>query len=155
MPIGPQTNYHTGFVVADLDEAVAAFSAPLGVRFTPISAADVVAIVGAERQELSMRYVYSIDEGHHIELIESIPGTPYECQPDQAIQFHHLGYWTSDTAGDGEYLEDTGFIRELGIAGEDASAPRIVYHRHAHGLRVELVDANVLSSMERYWAKLR
>jgi Glyoxalase/Bleomycin resistance protein/Dioxygenase superfamily len=155
MTFGPQTNYHTGFVVADLEEAVVAFAAPLSVRFMPITTADVAVVIGSERHELRIRFVYSIDEGHHVELIESIPGTTYECPPDQAVLFHHLGYWTSDVTGDGERLVESGFPSELAITPDGAPGPSIAYHRHAHGLRVELVDARALEAMERAWAKLR
>jgi hypothetical protein len=155
MTFGPQTNYHTAFVVSDLEATAAALGAPLAVRFTPITTADVGVIVGSEQRDLRLRYVYSIDDGHHIELIESVPGTPYECDPNHAMQFHHLGYWTSDVAGDGKDLAKYGFGRELAITGGSDSTPRLTYHCHPVGLRVELVDAAILETMERNWSNLR
>lgn len=153
MTFGLDRQFHVGFVVADLSEAMEALADALKVHWTPIQATVSDAWMKEGRRQIPIRWAYTA-EAPHIELIEEVQGTVWMA-PDGGGS-HHLGYWVDDLAATAQWLESHGFVNDLKGASDDHDGPhRMTYHRHRiTGLRLELVDASILPAMEALWASV-
>jgi hypothetical protein len=145
--------FHTGIVVDDLDAAMSVWGGALGLHWAPPKSASTPmecpsGVVGRE-----VRFTYSLEGPHHIELLEQIDAGPYLAVTGGRY-IHHLGYWTRDLAGQSQRLEELGFHRELSGLTADGRIDRAVYHRNplAPGMWVEVVDENLVADIEGWMA---
>jgi hypothetical protein len=146
---GLTDQFHTGFVVRDLEAAVEGLRGVFGVRWTAVQTAEFDAWTPNGRMRTGTRYVYSVEEPH-MELIEAREGTLWSATT--GFDLHHLGFWVDDLAAEAARLEKLGMIRELAGASGDRLDPHLLtYHRHETGLRIELVDRVLVPAMERLW----
>lgn len=156
MTFGPRTHYHTCFIVQDLPVAMEALASTFQVQWMPPQETEAEVWAGAERRLVPIRYVYSIDEGHYMELIQAVPGTIYELEVGKAAEFHHCGYSSDDIVTDVGLLEANGHILEVTMADEATPIPsRFAYVRHELGPRVELVTTEVVDRLESQLALYR
>lgn len=126
--------YHTGVVVADVDEAAGRLSAVGGYHWTKTLQYTVPVITVEGAVDISFTMAYSL-ESPHIELIQEIPGTLWVSAPRNAV--HHLGYWTDDVDATGKALEQSGYTLE---ARPNTDAPaNFAFYLDPLGIRVELV----------------
>jgi hypothetical protein len=136
--------YHTGIIVDSLDEAMRTYGEALGVHWAPPRTAETpmrcpTGVVGRK-----VRFTYSIEGPHHIELLEQIDPTPY--LPLTGGRFiHHLGYFARDLAGAADWLNTHGFVMELNGVTEAGAISRATFHRSplSPGIWVELVDQDL------------
>ena len=83
-------------------------------------------------------YALSTEGPHHVELVQSIPGTVWSVTaPGHA---HHLGYWVDDVASAAAELVRIGSEQVASVAMKDGRPPMCAYHRSRSGLYVEIVD---------------
>jgi hypothetical protein len=83
-------------------------------------------------------YALSTTGPHHVELVQSIPGTLWSVvAPGHA---HHLGYWVDDVPSAATELERLGSQQVAGVAVKDGRPPICTYHRSPSGLYLEIVD---------------
>jgi hypothetical protein len=134
--------YHTGVVVPDLDRAMADTAAFAGYRWmTPLSSDLPVWLAASGVTEVSIRFAYSLD-APHLELVQDIPGTPWESVAGRAV--HHLGYWVDDLRGASAALATRGRPVEV-CGGSDPTSPlQFAYHLGDDGIRLELVDRTMI-----------
>jgi hypothetical protein len=141
--------FHTGFVVRDLDAVIEGLREVLDLRWTAVQHVTIDAWTDQGREQIPMRYVYSV-ETPHIELIEANASSIWRA--DGALQLHHLGFWVDDLPAEAVRLEALGLVPELAGASDDDAGPhRFTYHRHETGLRIELVDRVMVPFMEQLW----
>jgi catechol 2,3-dioxygenase-like lactoylglutathione lyase family enzyme len=146
---GLTDQFHTGFIVRDLEAAVEGLRDVLGVRWTAAHRIDVDAWTQSGRLRTRLRYVYSVEKPH-IELIETKAGTLWSATEE--LSLHHLGFWVDDLVAEAARLEELGLERELaGASDRNLDPHRVTYHRHRTGLRIELVDRVLEPSMEQLW----
>ena len=129
--------FHTGIVVDDLASSKEELGAALGVTWRE-GGADVrlTDVTGVRTVETA--YALSTSGPHHIELVQSIPGTLWSVvAPGHA---HHLGYWVDDVSSAAAELERLGSAQVASIAIKDGRPPMCTYHRSRSGLYLEIVD---------------
>ncbi len=132
--------YHVGYVVEDLDEAMARFTDTMASRWVDHFVrvkyrSDIDTIV-----EVELHTSFSLDGPTHIELIEACPGTIWEL--GAGPQLHHVGLWSDDIPAEAQRLIDGGLpavASGLG-ADDDVASGYFSYHSNPYGGKVELVD---------------
>src|SRR4051812_4659822 len=91
--------YHVGFVVPDLDDAIAVLGPVLGVTFAPAVDLPFTTLETPDGpRDVRLRLAYSTRPAH-VELIATAPGTLWDF--DDQRRGHHLGVWTDDIGGAG------------------------------------------------------
>jgi hypothetical protein len=141
--------YHVGFVVPDLEVAVAEMSEILAVPFTApfeLPFPEVQTPDGPVRVKL--RYAYSTRPAN-VELIQSVPRTLWDF--DDRHRGHHLGVWTDDVAKEAERLADRG-MPKLWWGNNDAGRPMFSFHLTPFGFYIELVDTVAMSFYPQWFA---
>jgi hypothetical protein len=84
-----------------------------------------------------------------VEVIQSVPGTPWVPVPGSGI--HHAGYWSDDPTADAALLVSRGYAEEARGVHPDG-VPAWTYHRAPSGPRIELVSRALQVGLEQYWA---
>jgi hypothetical protein len=140
-PLHHDALFHTGIVVDDLAAAAAEMGAQLGVTWH--EGGGEVLLVTADGAALTKTaYVLSKEGPHHLELVQSVPGTLYVPTPE--ARGHHLGYWTDDVRAASAALEAHGLPLHTSMCFGSADAPPIcAYHRAGDGFFVELVSTKM------------
>ena len=135
--MGPEARvYHVGFVVPDLEEAVATLGPALGVTFTEPMVLPAMEVHNASGPaDVELRLVYSTSPVH-VELIDDAPGTLWDF--DERQRGHHLGVWADDVATEADRLDSLGLERVWWAVGEDGRLT-FSYHRTPFGFYIELV----------------
>ncbi len=143
-PIDWNDVYHVGIVVPELDTAMADLGAALGLTW-PTPQTRRRTFRGPDGAfEAELRFVYSVEGPPHLELIEQVPGTPWETGPG----IHHVGVWVDHLAEAAARLTDRGVPVE--VTYDTPELQSFTYHRLPGGLRVELVDRTRRSGIETW-----
>ncbi len=129
--------WHTGIVVDDLESAKAELSHELGVTWRD-GGSEVRLITDDGATTVQTAYALSVQGPHHVELVQSIPGTVWTAAPPGHA--HHLGYWVDDVVAATNTFIALGAVRLASIAMADDEPPICAYHRTKSGLHVEIVD---------------
>jgi hypothetical protein len=135
-------------VVDDLDAALMRLSELFGYRWSDVFEGRVQLWLPDGDGEIPLRFVYS-RTFPRIEVIQAIEGTVWV--PSAGSGIHHLGYWSDDVEGDGEQLEQDGYVMEARGRVPNGPAPWS-YHWRPAGFRVELVDRALQPMLERFWS---
>ena len=125
----PETLYHSGLVVDDLDATLDWFTKVAGYRWTDIVEVDQVAQAPDGEMTIPMRMAYS-GNAPRVEILQTVPGTIW-VPADSGV--HHLGYWSDDVESDLATLEANGMRYEVKSYNPDGSE-RI--RMPAHGITV-------------------
>ena len=136
-PLSPADLYHTGFVVDDLAAAQEQFGSLLGVSW--LTGGGTVRIDTPDGSSVvQTAYALSAEGPHHVELVQSVPGTLYVASGSASA--HHLGYWVDDVAAASAALEKCGLpcAASVGVEGS-RHGPMAAYHRAGDGVYVEVV----------------
>jgi hypothetical protein len=149
--------FHTGIIVDDLERAMSTWGVALGLHWAPPKTATTPmrcpdGVLGRE-----VRFSYSVEGPHHIELLQQVDPSPY-LSLTGGRHIHHLGYYTRDLAGQSRRLEELGFPCELsGVAdsADGGGVARATFHRDvlAPGMWIELVDESVASDIDPWMAE--
>jgi hypothetical protein len=131
-----QPYFQVGFVVPDLEAAMAELGAGLGVEMLGPLERDVGDGV--------LRIAFAMTAPPYLELIQGPPGSLWDATAGPRM--HHLGYWSDDLDADSARLEAAGMALEL-----DLGFAR--YHRPASaaGARIELIDAGFRPEFLARW----
>lgn len=136
--------YHTGVIVDDLDRAMESWGDALGLLWAPPLESTVPlrcpdGIVGRE-----VRFTYSLQGPHHIELLEQVDPSPY-LNVTGGRHVHHLGYYTDDLRAAAADLEAKGFRMELSGIEDDGGIGRATFHysEQSPGFWIELVSHEI------------
>ncbi|HEY8339516.1 MAG TPA: VOC family protein [Egibacteraceae bacterium] len=143
---------HTGYVVADLDAAMAELGDALSLRWARPQQRRLRLRTPDGPLQVELRYTYSADEAPlRLELFEHVDGTPWEVSQGPG-RLHHLGFWVDDLAGESARLTGLGAPLQVTYDSPAGGVSGFVYHRLPSGLLVELVDAARRPDFERWWA---
>jgi len=135
--------YHVAIVVPDLAAAAAHLTGLLGTEWGPVvEGADADADVPMPNR---MRYS---TRAPYLELIEETPGTPWVC--NEHSNLHHIGFWSTDLAGDSAALTTGRCPLEICGHAEGEAPVTFAYHRDPLGVRLELVDVAMRPPMEEF-----
>jgi len=130
--------YHVGFVVPDLEEAIATLGPALGVSFLPpleLPFSTLETPAGA--REVSLRLTYST-RPVHVELIASVSGSLWDF--DDRRRGHHVGIWADDIESEADRLDGLGMPRLWWVRGPDG-VMIFSYHDTPYGFYIELVNS--------------
>ncbi len=129
--VGVSSYYHLGFVVDDLDQAVADATRALGVAFSPVR--------DGRLGDWDYRITFSTQGPPYFELIQGPPGSPWDATNGPRLD--HLGYWVHDIT------EAKAHLVGQGVPVDFDACPYgrpFTYHRLSSlGVRIELVDTSV------------
>lgn len=140
--------YHTGLIVENLDEAMETMGDALGLRwFTPRTATSPFQSPGGVL-EREVRFTYSLQGPHFIEILEQIDPAPY-LTVTGGRRVHHLGYYTDDLPTAARWLEDHGYRRELNGVDHHGGIARATFHYNPEspGMWIELVSHEVATEV--------
>lgn len=146
--------YHTGFVVASIEDAMAEFTAIFGVSWTGIEERDMPVRTPSGSVLAKMRFAYSQGGSPRFELLEPVAGTIWErpVQPENGpSSAHHVGVWAEDFRLASANLEAAGCPRVLTYDDGTGKAVRFAYHRMPNGALVELIDATRRAELEAWF----
>jgi catechol 2,3-dioxygenase-like lactoylglutathione lyase family enzyme len=130
---------HVGIVVPNLDRAMEALSAHLGIEWMGVFD-PTLPMRDAERgtRDVSLHIALGPAQPPRLELIEAIPGSPWQLDDDRML-LHHLAYYVDDLRADSRSVAGPCPIEIEGV-GEAGDIPRtFTYHLH-DGLRFELLE---------------
>jgi hypothetical protein len=145
--------YHTGFVVPDIETAMAEFTAVFGVSWTDVEEREMPIVTPEGSRVVTLRFVYSQGGAPLIELLEPVAGTAWET-PSNSFgggAAHHIGVWAPDFAATSEKLVAAGFPRLLTFDDGSGKPVRFAYHRLSSGAIVELIDATRRAELEAWF----
>lgn len=137
---------HHGFVVHDLEAALHAVSAQLGVTMVALPEGSLVVEDGTSTTTVTLRAHQSRQGPVRVELLEAVPGTVWQPVPGGGV--HHLAYWSDDVNADARDLEAAGAPTAVVFASAP-SAPPTRYHRTQAGVYVELMDVALRPFVEQ------
>jgi hypothetical protein len=130
--------FHTGIVVDDLAAEQARLGRQLGVTWYE-GGSEVLLVTASGATTAPTAYALSKEGPHHLELVQSVPGTLYTPTADP--RGHHLGYWVDDVRAASAALAAQGLPHHTSICFGDADAPPLcAYHEAGDGFYVELVS---------------
>lgn len=129
----------TGLIVPDLERAIAETTRSLGAEFTPVQESPLQLRTPNGIERFDLRFVYSLGEAPHLELIQAVPGTYYDPRGNGYMR--HIGMWVDDLASASKALAGRGLPLEAAGMNDDVEPYAFVFHANEWGLRVELVDS--------------
>lgn len=145
--------YHTGFVVPDVEAAMAELSRVFGVEWTDVEDRRVKVLTPEGPVVGRLRFVYTRGDAPHLELLEPVPGTVWD-RPLEATSglgaAHHVGVWAEDFVATSDRLVEAGFPRLLTFDDGSGRPVGFAYHRLPSGVLVELVDAARRGELEAW-----
>jgi Glyoxalase/Bleomycin resistance protein/Dioxygenase superfamily len=134
-------------LVLDLERAMRDLGRWLGLSWTPVQESPLSLATPHGREDVKLRYAYSTNGVPHLELIEA-RASGYYAAPE-GPHLHHVGRWVDDLGAASASLAREGLPLEAAGIGADGASPALfAFHRGAHGVRVELVDAAMRASFE-------
>lgn len=148
----PDSPYHFGVIVADLDKAKEQYTSVFGCTWTIEDRFVVRVLVDGVEQDSEIRYVYSIEGPPHVELLEEITGAAWN-RPDGKLD--HIGYWADDLVASVSELDARGFpavVRGFTPSGEP---DLFSCHRISPGFWLELVPAQWKSELAAWIERSR
>jgi len=147
-PANEAEHYHVGIVVPDLPAAQARMTELLGVRWGPVMHLDELELRDGTGGDVVLpnTLCYSTSPPY-LELIEEVPGSVWVC--NEHSNLHHIGFWSAAMGGDSERLSAAGCPLQICGRSGDTAPISFAYHRDPLGVRIELVDASLRSTMQQ------
>jgi hypothetical protein len=133
--------FHVGMIVPKVETVMEELGALLGLTWDGIYD-QMMPTYEPEKgfREIPLRVGYSRDLPF-LELIEAVPGTPWELDKNGGSNLHHLGFFTDDLSADATTVGHTFCPIEICARREEAWPSIFTYHHNtASGLRIELVQ---------------
>jgi hypothetical protein len=138
----PRRVWHVGFIVDDLETAMAELTGGLGISWL-----DIRTIANEEHQRpgrtpyrITTRVVRSVELPMSIELMEPVPGTHHTPRGGHA--FNHIGYWTDDMEAEEVRLSQLG-MPCLGFSIDPSGVRRNSFHEGPFGALIEACNASL------------
>jgi len=129
----PAQLFHIGVVCEDLDAAMDEMGRSLGLTWKGGRPTRMDLCIFGEPRTVEMRIAHSVQGPPHVELIESIPDSPWAAPTGLGV--HHLCYWSDEPRRLIASLEAAGATRALGRA--DAASG---YFKLPGGAYIEVLD---------------
>jgi catechol 2,3-dioxygenase-like lactoylglutathione lyase family enzyme len=143
--------FHTGILVADIDQSMAELGSTFGLTWCAVQHRQMQVwrpSLGVTTTDL--KFTYSTNGPHHIELVQGQPGTLWDGVADPGLNHH--GYWVDDVAATTEHLVANGSeLLQAGAAPEDGYGT-FTYVKLPSGVIVEPVWNAARPRFERWFA---
>ena len=141
--------YHVGIVVPDIEVAKEHLGELLGITWGPVLHIDEYDVRDGDGHDLLVpnTLCYST-EAPHVELVEEVPGTVWEC--NEHSNLHHIGVWTDALPADSAAYGELRCPLQLCGHEGDVAPTQFAYHRDPLGVRIELVDVAMKPMMEEF-----
>lgn len=145
------TFFHTGVVVDDLEESMAAMSETLGLSWAPPRTLDTPVWVNGEILPRKIRFTYSLQGPHFVELVHQIDPTAYMGLTG-GPRIHHLGFHTDDIRAAAAALEARGYGRELNAIDDHGELVRASFHYNPRspGMWIELISRELAEDLDSW-----
>jgi hypothetical protein len=141
--------FHVGYIVADVDAAMAELSRATGVTWHPPQVFALDIMVGDQRLAFDTRFTYSVEGPVQVEVAEGPAGTLWDA--DMHGGPNHNGYWTDELVADVDALVAGG--GELVFAGaSDDGGPQGFAMVDVGSTRIELIDEAMKPMFETWYA---
>jgi hypothetical protein len=139
--------YHTGIVVADLDDAIPTWEKVTGTRWGLPFRGPVPVRLAEEDRTVTLDIAMAYSRDLRLELVQRIPGTPWELAGGSGV--HHTGCWADDLEADSARLAADGWpLVAHGVTPEGGMA-MFSFHRVPGGAGLlELVDRGTREMLE-------
>jgi hypothetical protein len=140
--------YHTGIIVDSLEKAMDTMGDALGLLWAPPRTSTVPMQCPDGILDREVRFTYSLQGPHYIELLEQINPAPY-LSLTGGRRVHHLGYFTDDLAAASDELEARGFRKELSGVDDNGDVARATFHynEESPGMWIELVSHEIAAEI--------
>ncbi len=144
--------FHVGYVVADVDQAMARLTAATGVTWHPPQVFALDIMVGDERMQFENRFTYSVEGPVQLEVVQGPSGTLWDAEVYGGP--NHNGYWTDDLVADVRALVAGGAeLLFAGVGDGDGDGdPQGFAMVDAGGARIELVDEAMKPLFDTWYA---
>jgi len=142
--------FHVGIIVADLDAAMADYSAATGCTWHSMQSRDVTLRIDGGLLSTHVMFNYSVEGPVQLELVQGLPGTPWDAAVHGGVD--HLGYWSDDFQGDMAALGAAGWEFLYGADDEEGGVGGFCFYMTPAGQRVELLDVEMRPMFERWFA---
>ncbi len=140
--------FHVGFIVHDVEEAMAQLSAATGVTWHPPQVFSLDIDMAGERVGFDVRFTYTKEGPVQVEVAEGPDGTLWDANLHGGTS--HNGYWTDDLAGDIDRLTSGGFELLFSGASDEGGPQGFALLRSPSGIGVELID-EIMRPMFETW----
>lgn len=142
--------FHIGVIVPDLARAMEEYSAATGCTWHSPQERDVTLLVGDRLVDTHVRFDYSVEGPVQLELIQGLPGTPWDPVVHGGLD--HSGCWSDDFDGDIASVVASGW--ELLYAGTDENGEiaGFCFFMTPTKQRVELLDVAMKANFESWFS---
>ncbi|GAY08334.1 VOC family protein [Pseudonocardia sp. N23] len=138
--------YHVGYVVDDIEKAMAGLSATAGRTWSEIRPRPLRVQVDDDPTviEVELLAAYSRPGPPFVELIQDVRGGIWSGGAHGGARLDHLGYWERDLPGRVAALRAAGATQLVHAVDDDGNPTRFAYLRApGGGPWLELVDESV------------
>ena len=144
--------FHVGIPVPDLEAAMSAMGAGLGVQWAEVVERDQPLWTPEDgAYSLPQRFTYTCAGPQHVELFEGPPGSVWDGRGEPGV--HHMGVWVDDVAHETERLIAEGWTLELAHRSPEDGYGSMTYLRSPKGgYLLEFVTSSARPAFERWWA---
>lgn len=143
--------FHTGIVVADVEESMAHISAATGLTWHSLQSLDLDLLIDGEVVSTSVQFSYTVEGPVQIELAAGPKGSFWDF--DLYGGLNHMGYWTEDLHADIAALQAGGCELIYGGASEDGGLQGFAFLvPPTTGLRIELIDVAMRPAFDNWFA---
>jgi catechol 2,3-dioxygenase-like lactoylglutathione lyase family enzyme len=141
---------HVGFIVDDLETAIARFSDVLGLTFNKPKTVHLDHLHDPLERRGLLKVAFSIEGPPHYELIEG-DGKGIYSMDGGGEGMHHVGVWETDLEERVKEMAAKGLIMEARVHLDDGMMLTSFNDpRDLHGVRVEFVDDADRPTMEAF-----
>jgi catechol 2,3-dioxygenase-like lactoylglutathione lyase family enzyme len=131
---------HVGFIVEDLDKAMARFSEVLGITFNEPRTVHLDHLHDPTERTGVIRVAFSKEGPPHYELIQG-DGRGIYAMPDGGEGMHHVGVWETHLEERMKELAEKGLTVEARVMLDDGTMLTAFNNADdLHGVRIEFVD---------------
>lgn len=148
---GELTPFHAGYMVPDLEVAIATFGPALGVQFLEPQELEAEAdfLGGAMRWHNRFTYSVGTPGEFRYELVEPVDRSGWESIPGGPF-IHHVGNWVDEYEPAEHRLLESGFVKVLGPTGEAPAG--FGYFQDPNGsVTVEIAERAALQPLLEGW----
>jgi hypothetical protein len=144
--------FHHGLIVDDLDAAMQQLGQAGGYDWTEVRAFDPLPVWTPEhgRGEARLRVAYSRQGPMRMELVEAIPGSPYDAL--RSLGRSHIGVWVDNVGDSVDALLGQGWRVVVAGAPDRRRYGSIAYLVQDGGPVIELVGRELEPTMKAWWA---
>jgi Glyoxalase/Bleomycin resistance protein/Dioxygenase superfamily len=143
--------FHSGLIVGNTEAAMRDLGRAFGLEWSTIKESETAVWTRDGRLDLMFRGGFSKPGPTRLELIEAVPGSPWDGPGD--VVLHHVSFWSSDLAADSAELAAKGFplVATTWVDAEPGRPELFAYHRNGSGPYFELLDEAERPHYEEWW----